>query len=1188
MTERQDRDAVNGFDAQSASLKGRWLVEASAGTGKTYALERIVLRLIIEEGVAIDRILVVTFTNAATAELRERVRSLLHKTAEALAHKDEAEEFAPFFEKCRARGLNPKELIENALERFDEASILTIHGFCQKMLSEFIFTRGGAYDVEFASDTGFEDQVTEEFLRNELPKLTAEQRRLVLEWKSLPQLLKKLCEHGGSVRPEVWADDEQLGDPELLALFKRFLSEAPERVRELERLHAVKSFSALLTDMYTLVDKDEAACERIRMRYDAVLVDEFQDTDRVQYQIFKRLFLIDSPQAPKSVFFVGDPKQAIYAFRGAELDVYLRARQDIESMKTNQKEGGLRTLETNYRSTPALVAAVNAFFSAEGQDGSFLTSDIQYASLESGASAKPLIRLCNGAPQIVPVMSLWVDDGRLRGYSMEAVKQTEARFMADDIASLLDGTVYLYRGGHWRLLVPGDIAILVRSRGSADYVRRELLKRGVRTLLDDRTSVFATAQARDVLTVFEAMQSPTDAKKFAAARATRLIGRSIRELREDLSAAGADRLLLKTALERFQAYGPAAALAYIGKQRDLQLRLLPVKGGAAMLMNYEHLSELLQEQYCRLGTLAAVLRAMVRLKNADQVEDKHVVRKPNDENVVRIVTVHASKGLEYPVVYLAQAESMKGKAKDNETFWLSGDADSRRVLVAPEQRDDDTQQAGRFNKLERLRQAYVAMTRASSRLVLPIFVAAGGRQWSWMSACNAYAQAMSGVSEPAGRSTDYVEVIGTLRAQAEKMLDRFARTAREKADMFDVSGINETLARDLPGQLAHPLENAVADSFVELKACTDGAEAVRSAASNPVQALQPVCVRAAWHRSSFTAIAAGLGVSAGEEFEAEEFEGENAIVEPNEEAQAPSPTLAGQTQLQHPQEDNADSQAEESALCVAQRLLRGAAAGDWIHKLFERVMNAESDCRNDVLSQVKPHLAASALLSRADPTQREAVLEAGATLIEGYVRNTIECDFFTAETLAVKGGAMTAKPFVLNSLEYGQKLCEMPFLLSVPNTTVRACDVARCMTENGFPMENLRDGALDGYLTGAIDMVFTAAGKFFILDWKSNWLGSEAQDYSQEAMIAEIKRKHYSLQYVIYLVALKRHLMATMAMNEENVWDVIGGAFYVFVRGIDARQGLDEKGRRTGIFFDCPRRAVDALDALLKGDDGDG
>ena len=1187
MTERQDRAAVNGFDAQRACLKGRWLVEASAGTGKTYALERIVLRLIIEEGVAIDRILVVTFTNAATAELRERVRSLLHKTAEALGHEDEGEEFVSFFEKCRARGLNPKELIENALERFDEASILTIHGFCQKMLSEFIFTRGGAYDVEFASDTGFENQVTEEFLRNELPKLTAEQRQRVLKWKSLPQLLRKLCEHGCSVRPEVWAGDEQLNDPALLALFKRFLSEAPERVRELERLHAVKSFSALLTDMYVLVDKDEAACERIRMRYDAVLVDEFQDTDRVQYQIFKRLFLIDSPQAPKSVFFVGDPKQAIYAFRGAELDVYLRARQDIESMKI-QGEGGLRTLETNYRSTPALVAAVNAFFSAEGQDGSFLTPDIRYAPLESGASAKPLIRICGGKPQIVPVMSLWIDDGRLSGYSMEAVKQTEARFMADDIASLLDGTVYLYRGGHWRLLVPSDIAILVRSRSSSDYVRRELLKRGVRTLLDDRASVFATAQAQDVLTVFEAMQSPTDAKKFAAARATRLIGRSIRELREDLAAAGADRLLLKTALERFQAYGPAAALAYIGKQRNIQQRLLPVKGGAAMLMNYEHLSELLQEQYCQLGTLAAVKRAMVRLKNADQVEDKHVVRKPNDENVVRIVTVHASKGLEYPVVYLAQAEGMKAKTKDNETFWLSGDADSCRVSVAPEQRDDDTQQAGRFNKLERLRQVYVAMTRASSRLVLPIFVAAGGRQWSWMSACNAYAQAMSGVSEPAGRSTDYMEVIGTLRTQAEKMLDRFARIALEKPDVLDVSGVNETLARDLPERLGQRLENDSAAAFVELKACTDSAEAVRSVASNSVQALQPVSVRAAWHRSSFTAIAASLGASAGEEFEAEEFEGENALVEPNEEAEAPSSVLAGQTEINQPLEGYTGLQEDESAVCAAKRLLRGAAAGDWIHKLFERVMNAEVCCRDDILSQVKTHLAASALLSRADPTQREAVLEAGAALIENYVRNTIECDFFTAETVAVNGDALKAKPFVLNSLEYGQKLCEMPFLLSVTNKTVSARDVARCMTENGFPMENLRDSALDGYLTGAIDMVFTAAGKFFILDWKSNWLGSDVQDYSQEAMIAEITRKHYSLQYVIYLVALKRHLMATMAMNEENVWDVIGGAFYVFVRGIDAQQGLDARGRRNGIFFDCPRQAVDALDALLKGDDGDG
>lgn len=1185
MSEKQHQKTVRGFDVQRADLKGRWLIEASAGTGKTYALERIVLRLVIEEGMSIERILVVTFTNAATAELRERVRSLFHKAAEALRLGDETSEFISFFEKSRRCGFDPQERIEQALEHFDEASILTIHGFCQKMLSEFIFTRGGAFDVEFSGNTGFESRVTEEFLRNELPKLTAEQRLRVLAWKSLPRLLGKLCEYGGSVEPEVWVDDESLGDPVLLELFHRFLVEGPARVRELERLYGLKSFSALLTDMYALVDNDEAAAERIRTRYDAVLVDEFQDTDRVQYQIFSRLFLTDAPSAPKSVFFVGDPKQAIYAFRGAELEVYLRARQDIEAMQLNPSSGGLRTLETNYRSTPALVGAVNAFFSAQAPGGSFLTTEIQYAALEAGASAKPLIRVREGVPQIVPVMSLWLDDGALAGHTMEAVKLAEARYMADDIASLLDGTVYLYRAGRWRLLQPGDIAILVRTRAAAEDVCQELLARGVRTLLDDRTSVFATAQAQDIIAVFEAMQSPRDTKKFAAARATRLIGRTIRELREDLASAGADRQLLQTAAERFQSYGPAAALSYIGKERKLEQRLLPVKGGAGMLVNYEHLSELLQEQYQQLGTLAAVLRVMVRLRNAAEVEDKHVVRKPNDQNVVRVVTVHASKGLEYPVVYLAQAEAMKAKSGDNDTFWKIGGVESRKVSVAPDSRTDDSEEQGRLNKLERLRQAYVAMTRASSRLVIPIFISASGRNWSWSSACNAYAQAMSGLSEPAGQSNDYLEVLERLHGAAERMRERFLKMASQRPEMMQLTDLNETLSRDLSGVIVRGLEACSADAFVEIKARTERARSVFRRQTEMVQALDPVGVSAAWHRSSFTAIASSLGAAVGEEFEAEEFEGENALVEVDEEASGQL-TESGED-ADFPENNTLDAESVDFSE-VARSLLRGAAAGDWMHKLFERVMNADDSHREEVLGQIRQSLAASSLLGRADPSQRGLVLETAADLVEGYVRNTIDCDLFNAVTIRSNEGAFNAKPFKLSRLGYGQKLCEMPFVLSVANKTLRASAVAQCMTEHGFAMESLRDNALDGYLTGAIDMVFCAGGKFFILDWKSNWLGAESKDYSQEAMSAEIERKHYCLQYVIYLVALKRHLMATMGLTEENVWDVIGGAFYIFIRGTKAQDELDEKGRRTGVFFDCPRQAVDAMDALLKGNDGDG
>ena len=316
----------------------------------------------------------------------------------------------------------------------------------------------------------------------------------------------------------------------------------------------------------------------------------------------------------------------------------------------------------------------------------------------------------------------------------------------------------------------------------------------------------------------------------------------------------------------------------------------------------------------------------------------------------------------------------------------------------------------------------------------------------------------------------------------------------------------------------------------------------------------------------------------GEEFEAEEFEGADAILEADEENQRAYAALTGEQDATVEVEEGLDEH-----LLQAQLLLRGAAAGDWIHKLLERVMNAKPENRAAVLENIRPLLAASALLRRVDPQQREAVLDAGAELIAGYVKNTISCELFNAKTI---NSNETLEPFVINRLTFGERQCEMPFLLSVPNSNLRAKDVAECMALHGFPMQSLRDNALQGYLTGAIDMVFVADGKYYILDWKSNWLGASPEDYSQEALRGEIERKHYALQYVIYLTALKRHLMATAGLTQATVWDVIGGAFYVFVRGVNAQCALDEKGRRTGVYFDCPREAVDALDALL-GDSND-
>ena len=163
---------------------------------------------------------------------------------------------------------------------------------------------------------------------------------------------------------------------------------------------------------------------------------------------------------------------------------------------------------------------------------------------------------------------------------------------------------------------------------------------------------------------------------------------------------------------------------------------------------------------------------------------------------------------------------------------------------------------------------------------------------------------------------------------------------------------------------------------------------------------------------------------------------------------------------------------------------------------------------------------------------------------------------------------------------------EMQFLLHAPSGSLSIDRLVAQLKTVGFSFETDSHEALCGYVTGSIDLMFEAAGKYWIIDWKSNFLGDGLPaSYTQQAMEDEIKAKNYALQYTIYLVALKRHLLATTALTPETVWDAIGGAAYVFLRGIEAGAALDAAGRRNGVFFTCPREAVDALDRLLMGTD---
>ena len=334
----------NIFNVVSSEIKGRHLIEASAGTGKTYSLIHIVLRLIVEEQIPIERLLVVTFTKDATAELRLRIRGILIKAAEAFAEATKNDPrydatLLELIEKWRAAGVSA-DIFSRAIERLDDASVCTIHSFCQKMLEENKFSSSEGFDFEIGNSADLQTEVIEEFLREELTNassdrvkkiliescITNEQNNKTTVWQDILKALTSAPESAKhamledllNVNPVTgkhdknWPvnDDDEETEAALHAIFTRFIEKAPEALKTKKRRAGLRDFNDLLLDMYAELG-NTAFVRRIQSRYDGILIDEFQDTDPIQYTIFKRLFLSEDSLA-QSVFFVGDPKQSIY------------------------------------------------------------------------------------------------------------------------------------------------------------------------------------------------------------------------------------------------------------------------------------------------------------------------------------------------------------------------------------------------------------------------------------------------------------------------------------------------------------------------------------------------------------------------------------------------------------------------------------------------------------------------------------------------------------------------------------------------------------------------------------------------------------------------------------------------------------------------------------------------------------
>ncbi|MBO0854406.1 MAG: UvrD-helicase domain-containing protein, partial [Nocardia sp.] len=843
-----------------------------------------------------------------------------------------------------------------------------------------------------------------------------------------------------------------------------------------KRLAGIRDFDDQLVLLHEVLADPvhgEAACRRIRERFRITLVDEFQDTDPLQWDILRRAF-----HTHTTLVLVGDPKQAIYAFRGAEVFSYLEAVAHA---------GDRRELDTNRRSDANLITALGHLLcgAALGHP------DITVAPVRAVC---PPSRLTGPAEAVVPLRLRCFPRqgaGPLNGSGFPAVARQRDRIVTDlaaQIALLLTSGVRFRE----RELGPQDIAVLVRTRAQTDLVRAALDRAGVPAVLAGGASVFATQSATDWLWVLRALEQPHRADRVRLAATTPLIGLTA----ADIDSGGADLVgRLSTRLREvgriFARAGFAAVFDRLGAVSELAPRLLAERGGERRLTDLRHIAELLDEVAAResLG-LTALTRWL-----ADRVRDPasgtvsgRSRRLEHGAAAVQIATVHASKGLEFPVVFLPFA--WDGSKHPNPATLLFHDGGDRVLDVggpdapgyADRRRAAEAEEAG-----EELRLLYVALTRAQCQVV------------AWWAPT--YGTAVS----PLHRM-----LLGRTPGQPEIR----ARTP-VPADPDALRHFQEWAVQAGPGMISvEPLRGpAIAP---DLGAGRDAPVA------EPAAAIFTRQIDHDWRRTSYSALTAAAHDSA-------------PVADPDE------PDGDG-TVTDEPSSPTAESAAghEDAAPSLMNDLPYGAEFGTLVHGVLEHIDTDAPDLAAEV--RMRCDQAISQLMADIDPdVLSRALHQVLLTPIDPVALADIRSRDRLAELdfeLPLAGG--------------DDPVARRVSVRAIAEQLRRHLPAGDPFTEYPDALEQLEDVPLRGYLTGSIDAVLRTAGpRFLIVDYKTNRLAPDhltVAHYRREAMAQEMMRSHYPLQALLYAVALHRYLRWRLPGYEPGTH--LGGVRYLFVRGM--------------------------------------
>lgn len=697
-------------DVLEAIPKGRpAVIEASAGTGKTFTLEHLLVDLVLG-GADIEQILVVTFTEKATREMRQRVRETL---ARIFRGSSDDPAFDPPSGSAWTIDAQAHRRLREALLRFDRAPIRTIHGFCQATLAEHPFHSGAPFAQELVDTRGLFGRSFRERVRRALAAggPVAEALEAVGSLSQVEDQLYGWLTERGAPMPS-----PPPGDQPFALLVHELLPEAQRAMEADKQRTGQVDYDDLILRLHEAVTGagGDALVQQLRNAYRYCLVDEFQDTDEAQWTIFRRLFLED---AGGFLIAIGDPKQAIYGFRGADVNAYLAAREIIAA------RGAVVPLTQNFRSTAEMIEAHNVLFEPMFQGA------IGYTPIECGRP-ELAARDEHGEPAAPVTLMHLVTDANGATMNAEGVRTAMAELVAREVPRLVSGGLRFSRDGRVQPIRHSDIYVLVRNKREEKIVGEVLGRHGIPYAFFKQDGLFQTAEAAHIRDVLAAVADPDDRAQRLRAWLTPLFDVSLERVAELREVPESHPLVAR--LHRWNAL--ADALDYprlfraLLEETGLVRREAFLARSERALTNYMHVLEVLLDEVHRqrrsLPEVVAELDALIHKRAFPAGEDANVQRLESERDAVQVLTMHKAKGLEAPVVFVAGG--ITGRSSNDRRKPRICHEDGRREawLMEAAGKDDKKRIDGalkREEQAEDLRLLYVALTRAKARVYVPYF-----------------------------------------------------------------------------------------------------------------------------------------------------------------------------------------------------------------------------------------------------------------------------------------------------------------------------------------------------------------------------------------------------------------------------------------------------------------------------------